>query len=207
MTRQAYDRTPPQQRSRAVTDIYSTDSDEQALTAGFVAGDERALEAAYARWSPLVYTIALRSLADVTDAEDVTQKTFVGAWQGRRGFDASRSRLPAWLVGIAKNTIADTHEARARLRRLEAELAASIAVHDEAAPTVDIADRLAIADEISLLEPDAQRVIRLAFFDDLTHSEISDRLGIPLGTVKSHIRRSLHRMRTRLEVTHAAPRS
>ena len=186
--------------------LYSTLTDESTLTTGFVGGDERALEAAYGRWSPLVYTIALRSLGDVTDAEDVTQKTFVAAWQGRHTFDSTRSRLPAWLVGIAKNTIADTHEARARLRRLEAELAASIAVTADTEPSVDIADRLAIADEISLLEPDAQRVIRLAFYDDLTHSEISDRLGIPLGTVKSHIRRSLHRMRTRLEVTHATPR-
>ncbi|GAB3604868.1 sigma-70 family RNA polymerase sigma factor [Conyzicola nivalis] len=189
-----------------MTVMYSASTDESTLTAGFVAGDERALEGAYSRWSPLVYTIALRSLADVADAEDVTQKTFVSAWQGRHTFRADRARLPAWLVGIAKNTIADTHEARARRRRLEAELVASITVQGEETHEVDIADRIAIADEISLLEPDAQRVIRLAFFDDLTHSEIADRLGLPLGTVKSHIRRSLHRMRTRLEVTHAAPR-
>ncbi len=72
---------------------------------------------------------------------------------------------------------------------------------------VDLAETLLVADEIAQLEPDAQRVIQLAFYDDLTHNEISARLGIPLGTVKSHTRRSLGRMRTRLEVTHESHRS
>jgi RNA polymerase sigma factor (sigma-70 family) len=180
--------------------------DEDALAAAFVEGDERALADIYARWSPLVYTIALRSLADVTDAEDVTQKTFVAAWQGRHTFDPHLSALPGWLVGITRNKVADTHAARARVRRLEAELTAHTPRVDDWHADLDLADKLAIADEISQLEPDAQRVIRLAFFDDLTHSQISERLGIPLGTVKSHIRRSLHRLRTRLGVSHAASR-
>lgn len=176
--------------------------DEGQFSAGFAAGDEEALTWVYQRWSPLVYTLALRSLGDVGDAEDVTQKTFVAAWTGRKRFDPSRARLSTWLVGIAKNKIADTHEARARIRRLHDQLAATADANDWVSEPVDLAETYVVADEIAQLEPDAQRVMRLAFYDDLTHTEISQRLGLPLGTVKSHIRRSLQRMRSRLEVTY-----
>jgi len=182
--------------------------DEDGLLARrFVAGIDDALSDAYRRWSPLVYTMAVRSLGDVGDAEDVTQKTFVAAWTGRSSFDPARARLSAWLVGIAKNKIADTHEARARIRRLHEQLAAQSAPGDFVSEPTDLADALIVADEINMLEPDAQAVMKLAFYDDLTHNEISTRLGLPLGTVKSHIRRSLQRMRSRLEVTYATPRS
>lgn len=180
---------------------------DAAIAAAFARGDEDALATVYARWSPLVYTLALRSLGDVGDAEDVTQKTFVAAWTGRTSFDPSRAKISSWLVGITRNKIADTHEARARIRRLQQELFALSRPGDEVAPEVDLADTLLVADELSRLEPDAQRVMRYAFFDDLTHSEIADRLELPLGTVKSHIRRSLQRMRTRLEPTYVARRS
>lgn len=171
----------------------------------FLSGEPAALREVYDRWSPLVYTLALRSLGDVADAEDATQQTFVSAWRSRDGFDPGRSRLAAWLVGIAKHRIADAHEARARIRRLNEELRATL--DEPVAEEIDLADRLLIADEIARLEPDAQAVVRLAFYDDLTHVQIAARLELPLGTVKSHIRRSLYRLRSRLEVTYGAHRS
>lgn len=179
---------------------------ESLLDAGFIAGDERALEQIYRRWSPVIYTFALRSLGDRGDAEDVTQKTFVSAWSSRASFDPARARLSTWLVAIAKRRIADAHEARARARVLQDQLQRVTRPDDLiAAPPDDLGETILVAQEIERLEPEAQRVMRLAFFDDLTHQEISRRLDMPLGTVKSHIRRSLARMRTRLEVTHVAP--
>jgi RNA polymerase sigma-70 factor (ECF subfamily) len=186
--------------------VTDASDDEVRFTAAFIAGDERALAWVYQRWSPLVYTLAVRSLGDVGDAEDVTQKTFVAAWTGRTGFDGSRARLSTWLVGIAKNKIADTHEARARIARLQAQLAATTSPQEWITESDDLADTLVVSDEIAHLEPEAQQVVRLAFYDDLTHHQISERLGLPLGTVKSHIRRSLQRMRARLEVTYATHR-
>ena len=174
------------------------DPDLAGLVAGFRAGDERALAEAYARWSALVYTLAVRSLGDTGEAEDVTQKVFIAAWRGRGGFDEARAPLPAWIVGIARHTIADAHEARARRRRVEQSLAeqAELINIDESA---DVAERLLLGEELGRLDPVPQRVMRLAFYEDLTHVQIADSLGLPLGTVKSHIRRSLTRLRTRLE--------
>ncbi|KAA9110394.1 RNA polymerase sigma factor [Microbacterium rhizomatis] len=180
---------------------------EAALSMRFAAGDERALEEVYRRWSPVVYTLALRSLGDRSDAEDVTQRTFVSAWTSRGSYDPDKGRLSTWLVVIAKRRIADTHETRTRIRMLQDQLQRTVSPEElVVAPTADLGDTILVASELERLEPDARTVIRMAFFDDLSHQEIATRLGMPLGTVKSHIRRSLSRLRTRLEVTHAAPR-
>ena len=176
--------------------------DASALAVRFVAGDERALAEIYGQWSSLVYSLALRSLGDATDAEDVTQKVFVAAWQGRARFDPDRASLSAWLVGITRHTIADTHEARTRHRMLTDQVASVTADDSVPAPEADLADRLLIADEMARLDPVPRAVVRLAFFDDLTHLQIAERLGIPVGTVKSHIKRSLSKLRGRLEVSH-----
>lgn len=170
----------------------------------FARGDERALAEIYGQWSSLVYSLALRSLGDATDAEDVTQKVFVAAWQGRERFDPERASISAWLVGITRHTIADTHQARTRERSITEQVAAITGDDTAPAPEVDLADRLLIADEMARLEPLPRAVVRLAFFDDLTHLQIAERLGIPVGTVKSHIRRSLSKLRGRLEVSHGA---
>lgn len=175
---------------------------EPDLAARFIGGDGSALEEIYHRWSRLVYTLALRSLGDQSDAEDVTQKTFVSAWLSRESYRPDIGQLSTWLVTITRRRIADTHEARARVRALQDQLRRY--APDVSDPeSIDMVEKLLVASELEQLEPDAQAVMRLAFYDDLTHQQISDRLGLPLGTVKSHIRRSLARMRTRLEVNHA----
>ncbi len=178
---------------------------ELDLAARFRRGEESALEEIYRRWSRLVYTLALRSLGDASDAEDVTQKAFVSAWLSRESYRSDRGQLSTWLITITRRRIADTHEARARVRALQDQLR-RYAPDLSNATSVDLVQKLLLASELEQLEPDAQTVMRMAFYDDLTHQQISDRLGLPLGTVKSHIRRSLSRLRTSLEVSNAAPR-
>lgn len=190
--------THPRRLYTRVTETTDDEDYDARLVSAFSAGDERALAEAYARWSPLVYTIAMRSLGDSSEAEDVTQKVFIAAWRGHASFEPSRSCLPAWLIGITRHTIADTHEARSRRRRVEEAALGewTVVQPDESA---GIADRVMIRDELRRLGPVPQRVMRLAFYDDLTHTQIATSLGLPLGTVKSHIRRSLNTLRTRLE--------
>ncbi|MGL4256541.1 MAG: RNA polymerase sigma factor [Microbacterium sp.] len=183
--------------------------DEQAreadLDARFIAGDEAALAEVYRRWSPVVFTLALRSLGDRTDAEDVTQRVFVSAWTSRASFTPTKGKLSTWLIAITRRRIADMHESRARIRRLHEELARTTLPDDLVREPTDVVSTILLTNEIDRLEPDAQQVVRLAFYDDLTHEQISRRLNMPLGTVKSHLRRSLLRMRDRLEVSHVAP--
>lgn len=176
--------------------------DDGALASAFRAGDPRALATVYRNWGPLVYTLALRSLGQVQDAEDVAQRVFIAAWRRRDSFDPGRAPLPAWLVGITRHEIADAHAARARVPATALDV-----VEDRPDDDPELADRLLLTDEIGRLSPQAQRVVQLAFFEQLTHVEIGERLGMPLGTVKSLIRRSLLRLRSRLEVSDAAPRS
>ena len=183
------------------------DADVALLGRRFADGDEEALAEAYRRWSTLVHTIALRSLGNRADAEDVTQQVFVGAWRGRHRFDPDRARLPAWLVGITRHSVADAHEARTRARRSEQAVAASAPNPGTTEDDVrQVADRVLVADELRRLGDPGRTILELAFFRDLTHVQIAEELDLPLGTVKSHVRRSLIRLRDRMEVDGAAHR-
>lgn len=165
----------------------------------FVAGDERAMAEIYARWSSLVYSVALRSLGNMIDAEEVTLRVFTGAWTSRHTFDPARSKLPAWLIGITRNKISDAHATRSKQAQLRTQMITVSKINDKIEPA-DLADRLMLADEMSHLAAVPRQVLRMAFYDDLTHAQIAERMGLPTGTVKSHIRRSLLTLRERLEV-------
>lgn len=185
--------------SEGETRVLVEDGSDDDVAARFAAGDERALEEAYRRWSRLVYTVALRATGSSEDAADVTQVTFVSAWRSRQGFDADKGSLPAWLMSISRRRLADHWRERGReMRRVEA---VAIDSDDPVAEPMDgLVDRVLLADELERLGDPQKRIMELAFFQDLTHAQIAGVLDLPLGTVKSHIRRSLDRLRTRLEV-------
>ena len=168
------------------------------LAEAFADGAEWALRTAFEQHSSLIFRLALQSLGSTDDADDVTQATFVSAWRGRETFDPARGSLAGWLVGIARRRIIDRHRVLQRSARdaTTAELDADPMTPD---PTDRTVDALVLADGLAEL-PDAQRrIIELAFFDDLTHQQIAAVTGLPLGTVKSHARRGLTRLKHRLE--------
>lgn len=178
--------------------------DDSAVSLGFAQGEDWALAEAYRRWSPLVHTLALRALDRRSDAEDVTQQVFIKAWQGRQGFDHTRGLLSAWLVGITRHAVADVMAARLRDRRL-AERAATAAPSAQQHGEIErLADSMVVHSGVAGLGQPQRQVVELAFYESLTHEQIAQHLEMPLGTVKSHIRRALRRLREHLEVSDAA---
>ena len=176
------------------------------LNESFAAGDETALAEAYRQFSPLVHTLALRSLRDNAAADDVTQEVFIRVWRSRSAFDPAKARLPAWIVGITRNVITDAQAASMRETRKVLAAVELSPDPDQAAGHAAaevLADRLLLDGELERLGEPQGSILKLAFYDDLTHSQISQKLDLPLGTVKSHIRRSLSQLRTRLEVDRA----
>ena len=184
-------------------EVYLPEPDDIEVARRFAAGDEQALAWAYERWAGQVHGMAVRAFGPGPDAEDVTQQTFVSAWTGRAGYSAARGPLPAWLVGICRHKIADTWGRLDRQRRVTEAAAVEAPLSTPAVDAV-VADRVLLLGELAQIGQPQRGIIELAFFEDLTHAQIAARTGLPLGTVKSHIRRTLERLRTRLEVDGAA---
>lgn len=172
--------------------------DDTELARRFHAGDEQAIALAYQRWASLVYTLARRSLNDERDAEDVTQQVFLAAWRGRERYRPERGALGGWLVGITRHAIADVYAARARRAGIESRCAArqEEAVRhcgvDESQAAVD---RVLVLQKLQRLTPVQRRLLGMAVYGDMTQAQIAEHTGLPLGTVKSHIRRALHCLR------------
>ena len=177
--------------------------DEHALGVRFRDGDEQALALAYERWAGLVHGLSVRALGNGTDAEDVTQQVFVSAWTGRDGFDPGRGSLPGWLVGICRHRIADAMARRGREARILAGLLGRSPEQAQASDT-GVENRVLLMDELARIGQPQRGIVELAYFHDLTHEQIAASTGLPLGTVKSHIRRTLIRLRSSLGVDGAA---
>ncbi|MFJ6701026.1 RNA polymerase sigma factor [Streptomyces sp. NPDC091272] len=175
---------------------------EAEIAAALVRGEEAALAAAYRHWGSLVYSLALRALRDPQDAEDVTQQVFLAAWRGRTRYQQDRGPLGAWLVGITRHTVIDSLTARTR----RADLARSAAAqHDDAVrrhqdnESEEALNRVLLLRELGDLPAVQRRLLGLAIWGDLTQTQIARETGLPLGTVKSHIRRGLHALRGAME--------
>ena len=155
------------------------------------AGEEGAINECYAALGPMVLGY-LRRFVPRDDAEDVLQRVFYEVWRNRDRYDPTRS-LEAWVLGIARKRAIDL------LRRRHANVVPIDELRDIAGDDGrELAERYARASEVrAALErlPREQReVLTLAYFGDLTQTEISDRLGVPLGTVKARTFRGLRRL-------------
>ncbi|AZI59637.1 RNA polymerase sigma factor [Nakamurella antarctica] len=166
-------------------------------------GDQLALKEAFDRHSGMVMRVASFALHDFHDAEDVVQQIFVRAWKGRLGFDPDRGSMAAWLLGITRRQLADRFAALDKERRIHAAATLLAASPPEENDQERAIDRMDVGSELDRLPIQQQTALRLAFYDGLSHTEIADTTGLPLGTVKSHIRRALATLKKSREVDDA----
>ena len=177
------------------------------LATRFAAGDESALQEAFTRWSRLIHTIARSSLGSSDDADDVTQQVFIAAWNSRASLRASDESLPAWLIGICRLKVIDALRARTRAFRKDEAMTQEALAGDppiEAARVDEVIDSVIIHDALAALGDPRATILRLVYLEDHTHDEVARRLDLPLGTVKSHVRRGLERLRAVFEEVDAA---
>ena len=167
--------------------------DDSSLLVLVQSGNEQAMASLFDRYSKLVYSVALRVLRDPAAAEDVLQEVFMQIWRNPGSFTAARGSLGGWLAIVARNRSIDTlRRKRPTVDVDDVPLASSFNLADEA-------ERDSLMERargvIQLLPSEQRKTLEMAFFDGLTHSEIAEMTGDPLGTVKTRIRSGLLTLR------------
>jgi len=183
-------RERPEQLAKVETQ--QSPSDWEIVT-GLKRGDQGAMADLYDRYSGVVYAVALRVLGDTGAAEDVQQEVFMQLWRNPAGFDSARGSMGAWLAVITRNRAIDA------LRKRKPETDFEDVVLSVSPDLAGDADRARAAEKVRAAlgtMPDMQRkMLELAYFEGLSHSEIATKTGDALGTVKTRIRAGLITLR------------
>lgn len=183
-------------------DADATRSQLAAALVRVAAGDRAALRIVYQDTSAKLFGVCLRILRDRSEAEDVLQDVYVTVWRKAGAFDPGRASPITWLVAIARNRAIDRLRASSVGRRM-APIEAADAVSDPAPAAVERVEQAQqqqrLARCLEELEARHASAIRAAFLDGATYEELAARMSVPLGTMKSWIRRGLLKLRVCLE--------
>jgi RNA polymerase sigma-70 factor (ECF subfamily) len=163
------------------------------LLARVTRGDERAMAVLFDRYSRIVYSVSLRVLRDTAAAEDVMQEIFMQIWRNPNSFVAAKGSLGGWLSVVARNRSIDTLRRKRPSEQVEElNLASAFNLAEDSERNL-LMERARAA--VVLLPAEQRKTLEMAFFDGLTHSEIAEMTGDPLGTVKTRIRSALLTLR------------
>ena len=189
--------------------MHASDPTDFSLLQRIAARDTAALADLYDRHSRLIFGLILRIVRDRGEAEDILQETFVRVWNRAEIYDARIGGPLPWIVRVARNRALDRLRARKVRASVDAPAPATDTVAVEPAPDTAIqnpeaavleAERhLRLTDALAGLPVEQRRLIEAAFFEGYTHTELAQRFGLPLGTVKTRIRAGMIAMRQGLE--------
>lgn len=168
---------------------------DEALLARVAEADAAAFEALYARYSRPAYSVAFGMLRDAVRAQEVTQDVFLAIWRGAREFDPARGSARTWILSVAHHKSVD---AVRRSRRnptvpLSDTMTGDVDVIEEAQARVDAGH---VRRALEALSVEQRAALVLAYYGGYTQQEIAQRLGVPLGTIKTRMRDGLLRLRT-----------
>ena len=166
---------------------------DAALISAIRSGDEQAMAQLYEKYSSIVYSVALRVLGDTSAAEDILQEVFLQLWRSPDAFDASRGSLPGWLAVITRNRAIDS----LRKRRPETDInEVVVSIEPDLASRAEWSRVLEkIRSVLGSMSAPQRSALEMAFFDGLTHTEIAEKTGEALGTIKTRIRAGLVTLR------------
>jgi RNA polymerase sigma-70 factor, ECF subfamily len=167
--------------------------DDASLLALLQSGNEQAMGLLFDRYSKVVYSVALRVLRDPASAEDVLQEIFMQIWRNPNSFIAAKGSLGGWLAVVSRNRSIDSLRRKRPSESVEEIALASPYNLAEEAERNNMMERARAA--IQQLPGEQRKTLEMAFFDGLTHSEIAEVTGDPLGTVKTRIRSALLTLR------------
>jgi RNA polymerase sigma-70 factor (ECF subfamily) len=181
------------------------DSDDRAieleLLARIAKRERAAFEQLYTRYANILYATAMKFLKEDADAQDVVQDVFIQIWDKAKLYDPAKGKPLTWALTLTRNRSIDRIRAIQRRTRLRDDFEKETVVDEsaglrEALSGVDASEKSQILrDAVGRLSPEQRKVIELAFFGGFTQSEIADRLGEPLGTVKARARRGLMKLK------------
>ncbi|MEO1348079.1 MAG: sigma-70 family RNA polymerase sigma factor [Cyanobacteria bacterium J06635_15] len=182
-------------------------SDELPLIRQIIERDQTALSQLYDRYARVMYALAFKMLGSVEEAEEVVLDVFSQVWRDAHRYDASRSRVDAWLFMITRSRALDRLRKRQRQSKVMEVVAVAARASDADAMSLPeenllIAERRAqVTTAMVQLPPEQRQMIELAYFQGLSQSEIAQRTGLKLGTVKTRIRLGLNKLRKCLNTT------
>jgi len=183
-------------------EVEANRSQLMAALARVASGDRGALLIVYQDTSAKLFGVCLRILNDKSEAEDVLQEVYLTVWRKAASFDPARASPITWLVAIARNRSIDRLRAGAGRRRMDP-IDAAEEVRDPAPAAVELVEAAQQSSRLALcleqLESRQSAAIRSAFLDGNTYEELAERMKVPLGTMKSWIRRGLLKLRDCLE--------
>ncbi|MGH7927665.1 MAG: sigma-70 family RNA polymerase sigma factor [Candidatus Binatia bacterium] len=173
-------------------------ADAIALVRGIGAQDRDAFSRFYDRYSPLVYSLALRMLRAQSDAEDLLQEVFMQIWRQAASYSPERGSPEAWIINIARSRAIDKLRSMRRRERsfvLTDDPSLSESNENVESNAMESETKLTMNSALANLPEAQRRVLELAYFGGLSQTEIADRLKEPLGTVKTRMRAGIQRLR------------